>query len=207
MSAVIYITTETHVCFKFFYTGCCDVRVNSRKNNIVHHSFESFESSSPLFTRIRNNFSYSTFNENFSYTSTDGKICETSTEIRGNTNKNKRVANRNFSNREKRLKTKGTLSPDIWEPPYLPPPNNRISLEFDFFRVSPISSPLARNWSTGFLLLLLLPIRSITSPFTSRGNRHGSVEDGTPLFPSADLLPANGGQSIVLAFPPDSPLR
>lgn len=72
-------------------------------------------------------------------------------------------------------------------------------------RFSPISSTprgIARNWSTS-----PLP-RSITSPFTSRGNRHGSVEDGTPLFPSAtDLLPTNGGQSIVLSFPPDSLLR
>lgn len=56
------------------------------------------------------------------------------------TNKNKRVANRNFSNREERLKTKRTLSPDISGSAVSPSPNNRISLEFDFFRVSPISS-------------------------------------------------------------------
>lgn len=51
------------------------------------------------------------------------------------TNKNKRVANRNFSNREERLKTKRTLSPDI--SPYLP----RLTIEFPS---NSISSALVR---------------------------------------------------------------
>lgn len=82
---------------------------------------------------------------------------------------------------------------------------DRIFLEFDPFRVSSTPRGTARETGARYPSLSL---RSITSPFTSGGNRHGSVEDGTPLFPSAaDLLPPNGGQSIVLSFPPDSPLR